>query len=408
MSITELTHKISSSPMMHKFLTAPVDFLGTYVVPFLVVLSVLVFVHEWGHFIIARLCGVRVQTFSIGFGKEIFGWTNKKGTRWKISWVPLGGYVQMFGDTDPSSSRHDEETRKHYTAEEKKVAFYSQSVGKRAAIVVAGPAINFVFAILILAGLFALQGQPYTPPIVAKLVVGGPAEKAGIRVDDKVLEIDGQPMERFEDMAQYIAVNMNREIAVKLVHSAGKDKWSDKPVVIHVVPGVIDDVDRFGFRSQRGRIGVIGPDKAFAMQKHSPASAVFAAFKEVWTISANTLKAMGQMVLGERSTQELGGILRIGAYAGDFAQQGIVSLITFAALLSVNLGLINLFPIPMLDGGHLAFYAMETVKGKPVNERFQEYALRVGMAFLLGIMLFATWNDLAQLKVFSYLKSLIS
>lgn len=399
--------------LMHKFLSAPVDFLAAYLLPFVLVLSVLVFVHEWGHYIIARLCGVKVETFSIGFGKEIFGWTDKKDTRWKISWVPLGGYVQMFGDTDPTSAKHAEGVvdggqKRPFTEAEKKVAFYTQPVAKRAAIVFAGPAINFIFAIIILTGLFSIQGQPYIPPIVAKLVAGSPAEKASIRPDDKILEIDGRKMERFQDIAQYVSVNLTKEIEIKLVHSIGKNKWSEKQVTVHVTPALIDEVDRFGFKNQRGRLGLIGPSEAFEVKKHTVGSAFTASLKQVWEISCGTLKAIGQMIVGTRSADELGGILRIGAYAGDFAQQGIVSLISFAALLSVNLGLINLLPIPMLDGGHLAFYAMETVKGKPMSERFQEYALRVGLVFLLGIMLFATWNDLAQLKVLGYIKSLIS
>jgi regulator of sigma E protease len=395
--------------ILHKFLSAPADFMIAYILPFLVVLSLLVFVHEWGHFIVARLCGVKVETFSIGFGREIFGWTNKHGMRWKFSWIPLGGYVQMFGDSDPASARHKDDPKKPFTEEEKKVAFYTQSVGKRAAIVFAGPAINFIFAILILTGLFFFQGQPYMPPVVAKLVEGSPAQKAGILPDDKILSIDGRPMERFQDMAQYIAVSLNKKIEIQLVRGTGKrGEWSDKPVTIHVTPALIEEEDRFGFKNQRGRAGMIGPDSAFEMKSHSLGSAFVAANKEVWDITTSTLKALGQMITGTRSTDELGGILRIGAYAGDFAQRGVVSLITFAALLSVNLGLINLLPIPMLDGGHLAFYAMETARGKPMGERFQEYALRVGLTFLLGIMLFATWNDLAQLKVFSYLKSLIS
>jgi len=392
--------------LLHKFLAQPVDFLLTYALPFVVVLTVLVFVHEWGHYIIARLCGVKVETFSIGFGPEIFGRTDKAGTRWKFSWVPLGGYVQMFGDTDPASAGHDK--TKTYTADEKKIAFYTQSVGRRAAIVFAGPAINFIFAIVVMAGLFMVEGQPYTPPIVGKLVAGSPAEKAGIRVDDKILMLDGQPVTRFQEMAQYTSVALGREIEVTLARSTGKRSWSDKPVTVRVTPDIINEKDRFGFKSQRGRVGIVSPHGFFEMKSHTPVSAVMAAGVEVWQISSNTLRALWQIVSGTRSTEELGGILRIGAYAGDFAQQGAISLIMFMALLSVNLGLINLLPIPMLDGGHLAFYAMESIKGKPMGERFQEYALRVGMAFLLAMMLFATWNDLVQLRVIDYVKSFVS
>lgn len=396
-----------ASELLHSFLSAPFSFLTAYVVPFVVVLSVLVFVHEWGHYIVARLCGVKVDTFSIGFGKEIFGWTDKKGTRWKVSWVPLGGYVQMFGDIDPASTKHADENKRPLTSEEKKVAFYTQPVAKRAAIVIAGPAINFIFAILILTGLYTIQGQPYTPPIIGKLVVGSPADKAGLQPDDKILSLDGNEIERFQDMAQYVAVNLNKEISIKLVRSSGKGKWSDKPITLKITPALIEETDRFGFKNQRGRLGIIGPTSGLAMKPHTFGSAFVSANKDVWDITTSTLKALGQMIAGTRSPDELGGILRIGAYAGDFAQQGIVALITFAALLSVNLGLINILPIPMLDGGHLAFYAMESIKGKPMSERFQEYALRVGLTFLLGIMLFATWNDLVQLKVISYFKNYI-
>jgi len=397
------------SDLLHNFLSSPLSFLWAYVLPFVIVLGVLVFIHEWGHYIVARLCGVKVETFSIGFGKEIFGWTDKKGTRWKVAWLPLGGYVQMFGDVDPASTKHADQ--RTLTAEEKRVAFYAQPIIKRSAIVAAGPAINFLFAILVLTTLYATEGQPYTPPVVGKLVVGSPAEKAGIQPDDKILSLDGQSVERFQDMAQYVAVNLNKEIAVEVVHSTkketGKDTWSDKSTILHVTPALIDETDRFGFKNQRGRLGVISPTSEMAIKHHTLLSAFVAANKDVWEIVTNTLKALGQMIAGTRSTDELGGILRIGAYAGDFAKQGVVALISFAGLLSVNLGLINILPIPMLDGGHLAFYAMEKINGKPIAERFQEYALRVGLTFLLGIMLFATWNDLVQLKVISYFKNLI-
>ncbi len=393
--------------LIHKFLAAPAHFLMIDVLPFIAVLSILVFVHESGHYIVARLCGVKVEKFSIGFGKEIFGWTNKAGTRWKISWLPFGGYVQMFGDTDPASAGHTDEKKTPLTADERKVAFYSQSIGKRSLIVAAGPAVNFIFAIFILTGLYTFVGQPYTPPVVGKLIVGSPAEKAGIKPDDKILYLNDTKITRFQDMVQFVSVNLDKPVTVKLVHSAGKGKWSGKVVVLHVTPALIHDKDRFGFESERGQLGIYAPPKGSAMIKHTFGSAFIAANEDVWDITAGTLQAIGQMIEGTRSTSELGGILRIGAYAGDFAQQGLVSLISFAAFLSVNLGLINILPVPMLDGGHLAFYAMEKARGKPPSERFQEYALRVGLTFILGIMLFATWNDLMQLKVFSYLKHLI-
>jgi len=396
------------------FLSAPLDFLTVYILPFVIVLSILVFVHEWGHYIIARACGVKIEKFSIGFGREIFGWTDKTGTRWKVSWIPLGGYVQMFGDTDPASASHSDKVKdddgenRPLTEEEKKVAFYAQPVAKRAAIVFAGPAINFIFAILVLTAMYAINGQPYTPPVISKLVVGSPAEKAGLLPDDKIIQIDNTPVARFQDIARYVAVNLDKEIDIKLLHSTGKKEWSGKAVTIKLKPDMVETEDRFGFKNQRGRIGIIGISDGYDIKTHTIGSAFVAANVNVWEMSVNTLQALGQMITGTRSADELGGIIRIGAYAGEFAKKGVVSLIMFMALLSVNLGLINLLPIPLLDGGHLAFYAFESMKGKPADERFQEYALRFGMAFLLGIMLFATWNDIVQLKVIDYITSFIS
>ncbi|MBI1216409.1 MAG: RIP metalloprotease RseP [Alphaproteobacteria bacterium] len=389
--------------LLHKLLTTPVDFFKGYGLPFLAVLSVLVFVHEWGHYIIARLCGVKVENFSIGFGKELFGRYDKNGTRWKFCMIPLGGYVQMFGDSDPASAHHAEgvkegEEVRPYTAEEKKVAFYCQPLFKRAAIVFAGPAINYLFAILILTSLYVVRGQPYMPPIAAKVLAGEPADKAGIVPDDKILAVNGHAIVKFQDLDEFTDMNIDKPMDLTIVHSLGDDKWSEKPITIHVTPRRIIHTDRFGFRHEGGRIGIASPPSAFEMQQHTLVSAFGAAVEETWRITSDTLKALGQMIIGTRSTDELGGILRIGAYAGDFAQQGFIAFITFAALLSVNLGLVNLLPIPMLDGGHLAMYAMEKIRGKPMSEHVQEYALRVGLVFLLGIMVFATWNDVVQLK----------
>lgn len=402
--------------LMQKFLSTPFDFLKDYGGPFILVLSVLVFVHEWGHYIVARLCGVRIEKFSIGFGPEMFGWTDKRGCRWKFSWIPLGGYVQMFGDTDPASARHAEgvkekgaEKARPFTAAEKKVAFFFQPVSRRAAIVVAGPAINYLFAILILTGLYVAQGQPYVPPIAASVLSGSAAEKAGIRPDDKIVAVDGVKIASFNDLKKIVVLNLDKEMELTVLRSTGKKgQWRKKPVMLKAKPRLEMEVDRFGFRHATGKLGIVGPSSAFEMRPHNLFSALFSAAKETWSITSDTLRALGQMIMGTRSTEELGGILRIGAYAGEFAQAGWISFITFAALLSVNLGLVNLLPIPMLDGGHLALYAAEAARGKPVSERTQEYALRAGLAFLLGVMLLATWNDLVQLKFFDYVMKLVS
>lgn len=399
--------------LLHKLFSTPVDFLKDYGAPFIVVLSILVFIHEFGHYFVARLCGVKIENFSIGFGPELFGRTDKHGTRWKFCLIPLGGYVQMYGDVDPASTTHTEtvkegEETRPMTSAEKKAAFFAKPVGQRAAIVFAGPAINYLFAIIVLAGLFMTVGQPYAPPIAAGVVDGSPAQKAGIRVDDKIISVNGLPVEKFQELKKFTTLNLDKPMKLEVLRSAGKDKWRTKPVMLTVNPELKIEEDRFGFKHSVGRIGITSPGSAFEMEKHGPIAAVGAAFVEVWDTSVDTLQALGQMIMGTRSTDELGGILRIGAYAGEFAKQGIIAFITFSALLSINLGLINLLPIPMLDGGNLVMYAMEKVRGKPINERVQEYALRVGIAFLLAIMVFATWNDLVQLKIVDYVVKLVS
>lgn len=409
--------------MLNKLLTTPFEFVRDYGGPFILVLAVLVFIHEWGHYIIARICGVKIEKFSIGFGPEIWGRNDKHGTRWKICAIPLGGYVQMFGDSDPSSAapaegvKEGEEVRS-FTEEEKKVAFFNQPLYKRAAIVFAGPAINYIFAIIVLSTLFMFQGQPYMPPVAAKIVEPSAAFDAGIKPDDKIVSINGQPIDRFQDIRPITDMNIGKPMEVVIVHYLGmvedgtgvkKATWDiDKPVTLSITPRKVVKEDRFGFRHDVGLMGIVSPESAFEMQKHGFFSAIGASLGETWRITAMTLKGLGQMIIGTRSTDELGGVLRIGAYAGDFASQGIIAFITFAALLSINLGLINLLPIPLLDGGHLAMYAMEKLRGKPLSTQVQEYALRVGLVFLLGIMFLATWNDLVQLKVVDYVVKLIS
>lgn len=401
------------------YATKPFEFLWSYGLPFVLVLSVLVFVHEWGHYIVARMCGVRVEVFSIGFGRELFGMNDKHGTRWKFSLVPLGGYVQMFGDVDPTSSRHIDEVKDHdpehdedpprpMTDEEKKVAFFSQPVWKRILIVFAGPAINFIFAIILLAGLYTVDGQPYIPPVAGSLMEGYPAAEAGIKVDDKFLTVNGVKVERFQDIVSQVSLSLDSPVTVEVAGYLGDGEWSDEVRKVTIIPEIKEITDRFGFRHTSGRIGIMSPAGGYEQKEHTVLSATVAATQETYDMTAGALKAIWQMISGTRSTEELGGIIRIGAYAGEFAQAGIASLITFAALLSINLGLINLFPIPLLDGGHLAFYFIEVIKGKPLSEQSQEYALRFGLAIVLGIMVFATWNDLVQMNVIDYFVSLVS
>ncbi len=439
---------------------------------FILVLSLLVFVHEFGHYSIARLCGVRVETFSIGFGKELLGWTDSHGTRWKLSLVPLGGYVKMFGDTDPASAGNKAEVEtdggavRPMTAEERNVAFFAKPVAQRAAIVFAGPAINFIFAVLLLAGLYMTMGQPVSPPLASAVIEDSAAAKAGFRPHDRIVAIDGNAIRRFEEIRLQVSVALDTPMDFT-VERDGKE--------INLTATPVKEVkqDRFGFSHSQGMLGIIGPAQGLLLKNivavngrktsdeaavrkailpllgksftitlkrneeqndvlrvnpdkelnagllddanadfgtllvaqktgdeivhHGLIGGISAAMRETYDISASTLTALGQMITGTRSATELGGIIRIGAIAGDMAQSGILALITFTALLSINLGLINLFPIPMLDGGHLVFYAIEAIKGKPIPEQIQEYAFRLGLAVLVGIMLFANLNDIVQL-----------
>mgnify|MGYP000961954652 CR=1 FL=1 len=372
----------------------------SYAIPFLLVLSVLVFVHELGHYLVARWCGVRVEAFSIGFGRELFGFKDKHGTRWKFCWIPLGGYVQMYGDADPSSSMQDDVQISKMKASDKKVAFFFMPVWKRAAIVAAGPLINFLYAIAVLTCIFTSHGQTYAPAKIGGLVENGAAAKAGLKIGDVIMAVNGNPIERFDELQRYVTINLDGEITFMVQRGKKMKSFTFRPLIQ-------DQKDNFGFVHQIGRIGVISVGKT-AHQDHTPFSAFIAAIEETWSMSAATLRAIGQMIVGTRNAEEIGGVIRIGAYAKEFSDAGWLALVMFSAMISINLGLINLFPIPLLDGGHLMFYAYEAVRGKPMPERIRVYGVRMGYMLVVAVMVFATLNDLIQLRVFKYIADLVS
>ncbi len=439
---------------------------------FVLVLSILVFVHEWGHYIIARMCGVRVETFSIGFGKEIWGFTDKGGTHWKISLIPLGGYVQLFGDTDPASARHSDNVEgedgqvREMTKAEREVAFFTKPLWQRAAIVFAGPAINYIFAIMLLASLYVVHGKPVSPPVGAAIIGGSSAEKYGFQVHDKIISIGGKKINSFSDIRREMMVALDEERHFVIERDG-------KLMDIYAKPTRKNIEDRFGFKSSIGVLGLISAEQGILVSEikkidgveykdpvlvlaelkkrmgttfeisiptgkdnervliinpissmngdlgsakdiseetlylanvpaqiftpHNPMTAMQAAIKESYVMTRSSLEALWQMIVGVRSATELGGLIRIGAIAGDMAQQGIVPLILLMALLSINLGFINLLPIPMLDGGHLLFYFFEGIIGRPVPEVVQDYAFKAGFIFLICIMAFANLNDVYQL-----------
>jgi regulator of sigma E protease len=368
-----------------------------YVVPFLVILTVLVFVHEMGHFLVARRYGVRVEVFSIGFGPEILGWTDKHLTRWKISALPLGGYVKMFGDANAASMPG--EALDSMTPEERAVAYQHKSVGQRAAVAAAGPIANFAFAILVLAGLFMAVGQPYTPPLVGEVVEGSAAARAGFQPGDRIVGIDGTKIDRFQQVQQIVQLGLSDPLAVDVLRGG-------KTVRLSAVPTVVEQRDNFGHTFRVGQLGLKA--KGLEYVRMNPAVALWRATEESAVLTGSTLKAIGQMIVGTRTTEELGGPLRIAEMSGEVAQGGVVSSVWFLAVLSINLGLINFFPIPMLDGGHLLFYAVEAVRRRPLGPRIQDYGFRIGLSLVLLLMIFATWNDLVHLKVIQFVTNLIS
>lgn len=368
-----------------------------YVGVFLVVLTVLVFVHEFGHYFIARRNGVRIEVFSIGFGPELFGWWDRAGTRWKFSAIPLGGYVKMFGDSDATSTLPTMQPAQ-LTAAEREVSFHCKRLGQRAAIVAGGPAANFVFAIVVLALLFMTYGQPYTPAEVGQVMPDSAAAAGGIQPGDAIVDIDGRAVDRFEDVQQVVRLNPN----VPMTMTVRRD---GKPVTLHVTPHRVEETDRFGHH-EIGQLGIRGGGSKYIQR--DPATAVVQACEETWNLSATTLEAMWQMVIGRRTTDELGGPLRIAQLSGEVAQGGFVPLLWFMAVLSVNLGLINLFPVPVLDGGHLMFYAAEAIRGKPLGQRAQEYGFRFGLALVLTLMVFATWNDLVHTGIVDLVKRFVT
>jgi regulator of sigma E protease len=368
-----------------------------YVGVFLLVLTVLVFVHELGHYLIARYNGVKIEVFSIGFGPELFGWWDRSGTRWKFSTIPLGGYVKMYGDSDASSGLPVANIGR-LTPEEREVSFHYKRLGQRAAIVAGGPFANFAFAIVALALLFMTYGQPFTPAEVGQVMPDSAAAAGGIRAGDTIVSIDGRTVERFEDVQQVVRLNPNVPMAMVV-------KRDGENVTLRVTPSLVEEKDRLG-RHQVGQLGIRGSGAKYIQR--DPISAFGRAIGETWNLSATTLHAMWQMITGARGSEELGGPLRIAQLSGEVAQGGIVPLLWFMAVLSVNLGLINLFPVPVLDGGHLLFYAAEAIRGRPLGQRAQEYGFRVGLALVLTLMVFATWNDLVHTGIVDIVKRFVT
>lgn len=363
-----------------------------YVVPFLFVLTIVVFFHELGHFWVARRAGVKIVAFSIGFGPELAGFYDRHGTRWKISAIPLGGYVKFLGD-DNAASTPDRAALERMTAADREGSFFHKSVGARAAIVAAGPIANFLLAIVIFAGLFMVVGRPLTTPQVDAVQAGSAAERAGFQPGDVILTIDGTKIDTFADMQRIVSISADRPLAIEV------ERGGDQ-LTLNATPDQREIKDGFG---NTHRIGVLGISRATGgaevrTERFGPVDATVMATREVWFIVARTFDYLGGVVTGRESADQLGGPIRIAQVSGQVATFGIAALLQLAAVLSVSIGLLNLFPVPLLDGGHLLFYAIEALRGRPLGERAQELGFRIGLALVLMLMLFATWNDILNIS----------
>ena len=363
--------------------------MGWYILPFLGVLSILVFVHELGHYLVARYNGVGVDVFSIGFGPELFGWHDKAGTRWKISLLPLGGYVKMVGDADAASTPDHKALKKMKEDQRSKSLFY-KSVWQRIAVSAAGPIANYLFAILVFTALFATMGKRYTLPVIDQVVESGPAAKAGLQKGDRIVTIEGTPIKAFEEAQAIIVKNPGKPLRFGIQKAE-----STSPTDLTIAPEPSEITDYFGRSHRSGVLGVKAGQTAF--DHLAGGQAFVAAVSEVFTMSWETLKSLGNIIIGARSAEDLGGPLRIAKMSGEIAQTGFVALIWFMGVLSVNLGLINFFPVPMLDGGHLLFYFIEVILGRPLSEKAQEWGFKLGFALVIVLMLLATWNDLVHI-----------
>ncbi|SFI10127.1 regulator of sigma E protease [Bosea sp. OK403] len=359
-----------------------------YLVPFLFVLAIVVFIHELGHFLVGRWCGVDVKVFSIGFGREIYGFNDKYGTRWRIALIPLGGYVKFSGDADASSAPDNAEVAQ-MTPQERARSFPAQSIGERAAIVAAGPIANFLLAIFIFSATVFLFGKQVLIPRVDQVKADSAAQRAGLQAGDLVIAIDGQPIGSFSDMQRIISVRPNEVVSVTVERAGAK-------LTIPVTPALVETTSPLG----KQRIGVIGVEASrkaedWKVQHFGPLESLHNGVSETWFVVKQTYDYIGKLVSGRESTDQLSGPIRIAQVSGLVASNGgFLGLINLAAILSVSIGLMNLLPVPILDGGHLMFYAIETLRGRPLSERAQEIGFRVGACLVLMLMLFVTWNDI--------------
>ena len=367
----------------------------SFILPFIVLIVVVVFIHEYGHYYFAKKYGVGVTDFSIGFGKELFGWNDKSGTRWKICWIPLGGYVKFFGDRNVFSQADQEELLKKYNKEDQDKLFVTKPLYQRALIVAGGPVANFILAIFIFLFIYMFVGKDFTPAIIDEVQKDSPAEIAGMKKNDIIVEIDNIKVESILDVSKLIAMSTSEFIDFKVSRY-------EKEILLKVKPNLVESEDNLGNKINKRMIGImLSPyNNEIKHIKLGPVKALVHSLNEVYFVTTSSLKYLGSMLTGAGDSSQLGGPIRIAKISGQVAEFGIIPFISMMAYISISLGLINLFPIPLLDGGHLMFYAFEKILGRPLSQKTQEGFFRIGMFLLLSLMFFPTFNDLKDLGLF--------
>jgi regulator of sigma E protease len=354
---------------------------------FFIVISVIVFIHEFGHYIVAKWAGVKITAFSIGFGKELVGWTDRSGTRWKIAVLPLGGYVKMYGDASAASTA-DEDAMAQMSEAERALTFHHKPLYKKAAIVAAGPLFNFLLTIAVFCYFIMTSGLPSAEPVVGQLMPDSPAMQAGLKPGDRILKVNEYDINSFNDIPYRISTNLGTPVTLHLLRGG-------KEIEIVLTPKEVEDDDGLGNKVKRPLIGIKSTEIKY--KDVGLASALGESVNRTYMICATTLKVVGQMVTGQRGARDLKGPVGIAQLSGQAAQKDFHTVLWLIALLSANLGLVNLFPIPLLDGGHLAYYTLEAVRGRPLAEKFQEYGFRFGFVVLASLMAFTLFNDVRRL-----------
>ena len=375
----------------------------SYILPFIALIVIVVFIHEYGHYYFAKRFGVGVTDFSIGFGKEMFGWNDKSGTRWKVCVIPLGGYVKFFGDRNVYSQADNEKIIKEYSKEDQEKLFVLKPLYQRALIVFGGPLANFLLAILIFFSIYTFAGKDFTPAVINEVQKDSPAMVAGLKDNDIVISIDGNEVKSIMDVSKFITMSTDEFISFTI-------KRFDQELIFRVKPNLVNSEDNLGNKINKRMIGIkLGAyNNEVNHVKLGPSKAIYYAVNEVYYVTTSSLKYLGSMIAGNGDSSQLGGPIRIAKISGQVAEFGILPFISLMAYISISLGLINLFPIPMLDGGHLMFYGIEKILGRPLSQKTQEGFFRIGMFLLLSLMFFTTFNDLKDVGLFKFFNNYIS